>query len=205
MQEIPCIIIRSIYMKKLFLMAVLALSALSMSAQEDSKLTVKVGVGLSSVVGSDAKTKNTFAYNVGLSYDLSLSEKFSILPGIELVNKAWKSDAVIGTVNMYYAQVPVLAAYKFNLANDSKIVVKAGPYVSYGLFGSDLTIIGGNTFGIFDSDNGAERFEAGLLAGISYDFSQFSIGAEYSRAFTKMCSGFKQYHQSFGLTFGYKF
>ena len=200
----PCVIIQSIFMKKYLLMAVLALSALSMSAQEDSKLTVKVGVGLSSVVGSDADTKNAFAYNVGLFYDLSLSEKFSILPGIELVNKAWKSDAVIGTVNMYYAQVPVLAAYKFNLTNDSKIVVKAGPYASYGIFGSDLEY-GGKSVGVFDSDEGAERFEAGVLAGISYDFAQCSIGAEYSRAFTKMCSGLKQYHQSFGLTLGYKF
>ena len=65
-------------MKKFVLMAVLTLSALTMSAQEDSKFTFKVGVGISSFVGSDAEyEKNAFAYKVGVSYDWTLSENFS--------------------------------------------------------------------------------------------------------------------------------
>ena len=48
-------------MKKILFVAVLALSALSMSAQ-DSKLMFKAGFGLSTLAGSDADgEKNAFA------------------------------------------------------------------------------------------------------------------------------------------------
>ena len=199
----PCVIIQSIFMKKYLLMAVLALSALSMSAQEDSKFTFKVGVGLSSWAGSDAENqKNAFAYKVGVAYDWTLSENFSILPGLELVNKGTKEDDIDGTINLYYAQVPVLAAYKFNVGDDAKLVIKAGPYVAYGIFGSDLENDYGDSVNAFDI---CERFNAGVMAGISYDFGQFTVGAEYSRGFTKAIEDVKVYNQAFGLTLGYKF
>ena len=69
-------------MKKLLAVVALALMTLTMSAQEDSKVTVKAGFGLASVVGSDADTKTTVAYNVGSSYDLALSEQLFILHGV---------------------------------------------------------------------------------------------------------------------------
>ena len=53
-------------MKKLLAVVALALMTLTMSAQEDSKVTVKAGFGLASVVGSDADTKTTVAYKVGI-------------------------------------------------------------------------------------------------------------------------------------------
>lgn len=99
-------------------MAVLALSALTMSAQEDSTFTFKVGVGLSSFVGSDIEYED------------------------------------------------------------------------------------GDTENAFDV---CGRFNAGVMAGISYDFGQFTVGAEYSRGFTKAIKDAKFYNQAFGLTFGYKF
>lgn len=184
-------------------MAVLALSVLSMSAQEDSKFTLKVGVGLSSLTGSDAEgEKNAFAYKVGVSYDWTLSDNFSILPGLELVNKGTKVEDIDGTINLFYAQIPVLAAYKFNVGEEAKLVVKAGPYVAYGLFGSDIDYGSGDTENAFDV---CERFNAGVMAGISYDFGQFTVGAEYSRGFTKAIEDVKCYNQAFGVTFGYKF
>ena len=42
------------------MMVALALTTLNISAQDDSKFTVKAGIGLSSVVGSDADTEITF-------------------------------------------------------------------------------------------------------------------------------------------------
>lgn len=189
-------------MKKILIVAVLALSALSMSAQ-DSKLMFKAGFGLSTLAGSDADgEKNAFAYKIGLTYDLSLSESFSILPGLELVNKGTKEDGVEGTINLLYAQIPVLAAYKINVGDEAKVVIKAGPYAAYGVVGSDIEYDYGDKVNAFDV---CERFSAGVLAGISYDFGQFSIGAEFSRGLTKAIKDVKAYNQAFGLTFGYKF
>lgn len=192
-------------MKKFFAVVALALMTLTVSAQEDSKITVKAGVGLSSVVGSDADTKTTVAYKVGISYDLGLSEKFSIIPGVELSTKGFKSDVVDGSISMAYLQVPVFAAYKFPISDNMKLAIKAGPYVSYGLYGSDIEWYGGGKTNVFDSDGGYKRFDAGVIAGVSLDFNQFVIGAEYSRGLTKLDSSVSQFNQAFGVVLGYKF
>ena len=60
-------------MKKLLLLVMLALSTLTVSAQEDSKFTFEIGAGLSKVVGSDANTKMNFSYMIGATYDFALS------------------------------------------------------------------------------------------------------------------------------------
>ncbi len=192
-------------MKKFFAVVALALTTLTMSAQEDSKFTVKAGVGLSSVVGSDADTKTTFAYKVGASYDLGVSENFFIIPGIEFVTKGFKSKVVDGSISMSYLQIPVFAAYKFPISDNMKLAIKAGPYIGYGLFGSDIKWYGGGKTNIFDSDGGYDRFDAGVIAGVSLDFNQFMIGAEYSRGLKKLDSGVSQFNQAFGIVFGYKF
>lgn len=192
-------------MKKFIAMVALALMTITVSAQEDSKITVKAGVGLSSVVGSDADTKTTFSYKVGVSYDLSLSENFSIIPGVEFATKGFKSDAVDGSISMSYLQVPVFAAYKFPLSDNMKLAIKAGPYVSYGIFGSDIEWSDGEKNNVFDSDGGLDRFDAGVIAGVSLDFNEFQIGVEYSRGLKKLTSDFSQFNQAYGVVFGYKF
>jgi len=192
-------------MKKIFAVVALALMTLTVSAQEDSKITLRAGVGLSSVVGSDADTKTIFAYKVGASYDLGLSENFFIIPGVEFVTKGYKSDVVDGNISMSYLQIPVFAAYKLPISDNMKIALKAGPYIGYGIFGSDIKWYGGGTTNVFDSDGGYDRFDAGVIIGASLDFDQYTIGAEYSRGLKKLDSDYSAYNQAFGLVFGYKF
>jgi hypothetical protein len=189
-------------MKKLFLMVAIAFTTLSMNAQEESKITVKAGVGMSSVVGDDVETDAVVSYKVGATYDFALSENFSIIPGLEFATKGWKEDAIDGNISVSYLQLPVLAAYKFNLSDNMKLVVKAGPYVAYGIFGSDIEWYGGGSSNVFDI---CERFDAGAVAGASIEFGKYSIGLEYSRGLTKVVSDVKSYNQAYGLTLGYKF
>lgn len=192
-------------MKKFLIMVVFALTTLNISAQEESRFNFIAGVGMSSVVGSDADTKLTIAYKVGLLYDLKAAENFYVIPGIEFVAKGFKSDNVDGAVNMSYIEIPIVAAYKFDIADGMKLVIKAGPYAAYGIFGSDLEFKNGKKINIFDKDDGIKRFDAGALGGIGLEFEQFTIGAEYSRGFIKLDSNYTQYNQAFGLVFGYKF
>jgi len=192
-------------MKKIFALVALALTTLTMSAQEDSKISVKAGLGLASVVGSDADTKTTFAYKVGASYDVGLTENFSIIPGIEFATKGFKKDGIDGSISMSYLQIPIFAAYKFPISDSMKLAIKAGPYLSYGLFGSDIEWYGGGKTNVFDSDGGYDRFDAGVIAGISIDFDQYMVGFEYSRGLKKLDSDFSQFNQAFGIVFGYKF
>lgn len=192
-------------MKKFFLMVAIAFSTLSINAQGDSKILVKAGVGMSSVVGSEADTKAVVAYKIGATCDLSLSENFSFMPGLELVTKGFKSDIVDGNISMSYLQIPFVAAYKFKLSDNMKLAVKAGPYVAYGIFGSDIEWYDGSSINVFDSDGGYNRYDAGAIVGASIEFSGYSIGLEYSRGLTNLDSNIEQFNQAYGLTLGYKF
>lgn len=186
-------------------MVALAFTTLTMNAQEDSNWTVKAGVGMSSVVGSDTDAdKSIISYKVGVSYDLGITENFSVIPGVEYVGKGFKEDGINGNINMSYLQVPILAAYKFPVSDNMKLSVKAGPYASYGLFGSDLEFYGGGSINVFDSDM-FDRFDLGAIAGVSLDLNQFSVGVEYSRGLMKLSSDVNAYNQAFGLVVGYKF
>ena len=192
-------------MKKIIAMVVLVLTTLTMSAQRKSGFAVKAGVGLSSVVGSDADAKLTFAYKAGVSYELGLAEDFSLIPGLEFVTKGFKSKNIDGNVSMTYIQIPVFVAFKIPVSDEMKLAIKIGPYASYGLFGSDIYWYGGREVNVFDSDKGLERFDAGGIAGISLDFSECSVGLEYSRGLTKLDSHYNQFNQAFGLVVSYKF
>ena len=184
-------------MKKVLMMVALALTTLTMSAQEESKFAVNAGVGFSGIAGSDADgCDNIISFKAGLSYDLGLSESFSVIPGVELVSKGYSEEAIDGDIRMTYLQIPVFAAFKLNISDDMKLAIKAGPSASYGLFGSDIEWDYGETTNVFD---------AGVIAGVSLEISDFVIGAEYSRGLTKLDSELKAYNQTYGLTFGYKF
>lgn len=192
-------------MKKFLTVVALALMTLTMSAQEESKMSLKAGIGMSSVVGSDADTESVVAYKIGISYDLGITENFSIVPGAEFIAKGFKSKVVDGNINMSYLQIPICAAYKLPLSESMKLVVKAGPYVSYGLFGSDIEFYASaKKVNVFDSDM-YDRFDAGIVAGATLDFEQYNVGFEYSRGLKGLMSDFKGYNQVFGIVFGYKF
>ena len=181
----------------------LVCAVLNLSAQEDSKWSIKVGTGLSSLAGKDTDgAKNAFAYKVGVGYELGISENFAIEPALMFSNKSFKADGIDGSINRYFVELPILAAFKISLNDEMKLIINAGPYVGYGLFGSDIEWGGYDTSNIFDE---YERFEAGAQAGVKVAFGCFEVGAEYNRAFTKAASDYKQYTQGFGLTFGYKF
>lgn len=195
-------------MKKLFTLVVIALTTLTISAQKDRNLTVKIGVGSGTIVGSDAKkVKSAISFKIGASYDIALGDNFYIIPGIEIVDKGFKDKTWEGAVDREYIQIPVFAGYKFDLSEPVKLTVKAGPYMAYGIGGTSITF---NNFTtgysykrkVFDEFH---RFDAGIIAGVSLDIKRFVIGAEYSRGLTHVMSGGSGYNQVFGGVVGYRF
>ena len=175
-----------------------------------SNMTARVGVGMSSYAGDDTDGyKSAFSYKIGVDYDYAITDAFSVIPGLELANKGFKADNLDGTVNMFFIQIPIFAAYKFDIADGMKLAIKAGPYLSYGLFGSDIewSYSNGTTkkVNIFDSDGDTERFQAGIIGGVALDLGQYVISAEISRGFTKAYKEAKTYQMCYGVTFGYKF
>lgn len=164
-----------------------------------SKFMIKTGGGISSVVGKHADTNLKFSFLKGISYDIALSNNFSIIPGLEIALKGCHTEIIDETIHMWYLQMPILAALKFDISDNIKFAIKTGPYASYGLFGSTVY-----SYSVFDSDEGFRRFDMGAIVGVSLEIEHFMIGVEYSRGLRKLDSHFKQYNQAFDLVFGIK-
>ena len=200
-------------MKRLLTVAALALAALTISAQDDDKFTIKAGVGLASVVGSDADTKVKIAAKAGVAYDIKLYKGLYLIPEIDFALKGFNSETVNfitldKVVHMAYLQAPVMVAYKFNLKDDKKIVVKAGPYFACGLFGSKGTVspfYNSKEVDVFDSDYGCRRFDVGICTGAAFEQGHYTIGLEYSRGLHRLDPDFRLYNQAFGIVLGYRF
>ena len=139
---------------------------------------------------------------MGAGYEFPVSETFSIEPAVVLDNKGFKIEGFSGYVTRYFLEVPVLAAYKINLNNNCQFVINAGPYVAYGLFGSDVEWGDGGKTNVFDACN---RFEAGVGAGVKVAFSRVAVGVDFNRSFTKAMDDVKAYSQVIGLTLGRTF
>ena len=178
-------------------------TVLNVSAQEDSKWTWKVGVGISNLAGSDnTGFKTAFSTKLGVGYQFAVSESFSIEPAVMLNNKAFKIEGFSGNITRYFLEIPILAAYKTNLNDNCQLIINAGPYVAYGAFGSDLEWGDGGKTNVFDS---CERFEAGIEAGAKIAFGRMAAGVEFNRAFTKAIKDTKVYTQVIALTFSSTF
>lgn len=192
-------------MKKYLIMAAMMLCVFSVYAEDGCKWTLKAGLGASNIGGKDAETDFKFSYKVGLTYDASISPSFSIIPGVEFINKGYSQSSIDGALNAFYFQVPILAAYKISLSDNAVLAIKAGPNIACGIVGSDITWYDSNeTTNYFDD---IKRFDVGITVGAHVDVKRFQIGLEYNRGFIKVFDGydFKCFNQSFGATLGYRF
>lgn len=81
--------------------------------------------------------------------------------GIEFVQKRSGDDGQTTTLN--YFEIPVYGIYQHYLSSGT-IFGGLGPYVAYGIGGSNKSSFGGKTTSIpsFDSTSGYKRFDAGL-------------------------------------------
>lgn len=191
-------------MKKLLVVCAMLCAAFGAQAQEENQWEVKAGIGISDLAGENAKAdKPTISYKIGVGYNVNFSESWGIEPAVMFANKAFKEDGIDGVINRFALEIPVLAAYKISLSDNTKLIINAGPYVSFGLFGSDLEYPGGS-INIYDKDM-FNRFEAGIQAGAKVAFNKFSVGIDYQRGFTKVVSDVKGYTWGAGLTVGYAF
>ncbi len=83
--------------------------------------------------------KNRVGFNIGLIYDYGFTENFYIQPGLYFTTRGGKIDETKmedgQKWNLNYLQLPILASYRFTLADNIKLHINAGPYVAVGLGG----------------------------------------------------------------------
>lgn len=100
----------------------------------------KVGMNISNLTtdGIDAKV----GFRVGVGTEYAFNEMFSLQPSLFFSTKGGKvGSGELGgisakvTMNEMYLELPVLGAARFNVANNTNLVISAGPYLAYGVGG----------------------------------------------------------------------
>lgn len=188
-------------MKKFFMMAVMAIIAVTAAAQVEQgfRMGARVNLGISNVAGEGDKA--TFAYGIGWVAEYNFSPKFYVQSGLGVENIAHKEDGVSGTINAYFLQLPIHAGYRFSLGDDKNLFVQAGPTLGYGLFGSDIEYEGGEKENYFDF---AERFDLGLGGRVGVEFSKILISAGFNYGVleaSKYGDGYNNMSVNLGLTY----
>jgi len=149
---------------------------------------VKGGVNFSNLYTEDVDDENMLtSFNAGLFVNLPVSDMLSIQPEVLYSRKGSELtyDNVFATgsakFKLNYIEVPVLL--KVNVTDNFNI--HAGPYVAY-LIDAQVTNESDGGFDFeenFDNDD-FNKFDAGLSAGIGFDFDSFGIGARYNYGLT---------------------
>lgn len=200
-------------MKKLLSTCVLAMTALvictgTVNAQEKFlTLGVKAGGNLSSMNGDIKKTDYVFKYQAGITADLAFTENWYLITGLELQTKGTKSKphgSADVKYNPMYLQIPVHAAYKLEVADNTKLVFEAGPYVAYGISGKMKSE--GRKVNIFGDDR-FKRFDMGAGASFGVEISKFVIKTGYDFGIIDIAKadGVKARNHGGYVTVGYHF
>ena len=194
-------------MKKLMMIAVMAIVAMTASAQNTLRdngaftLQPKVGLGLGSFSGeyvkvageSDPKTRVGFL--VGVEGEYYINSWFSAALGLNYAQQGWKVDDVAAKLD--YLNVPLTADF----------------YVAPG-----LALKTGVQFGFLmnakaedvDIKDDCEKMNISIPLGISYEISNFILDIRYNLGLTKVnkttgSHNMKQRSDLIQFTIGYKF
>lgn len=198
-------------MKRLFSFVCVAMLAAAASAQ--ITWNAKGGVGVATSYGDDIDGKKPhFVGKAGAGFEYPLGSNWSLMPSLEIawkglkneiVEENWKSKA---TVDLLYAQVPVVAAYRINVSDAWNITLKAGPYFALALY--DNLKVEQTSNGTSSSDNQSlecKIFDTGLDLGIDFERHKFVFGVEAEIGFIDLVDYMKAKNFAFYATVGWKF
>lgn len=205
-------------MKKLALLVVFTLVTFAVSAQNQLNWSVKAGVGIANITGSDIEgTKAKFGYKLGVGLECPFDKLWSLQTGLNFVSKGTKTDKyqvdggeAQGKINEMYLELPVMAAARFAVNNATNIVVSAGPYLGVGIGGKSKVegksagtkiTVEEDTFG----DEGFRRFDFGLGIGVAAEFDRIIVGLDGQFGLNKLHKEVNAKNLSAFLTVGYKF
>lgn len=165
-------------MKKFLMTAVLGMFALAGFSQV--KWDARVGMNFSNVTKAD-NTKALPGFQLGVGMDYGFSENWSLQSGLMISSKGYKFDYKDEYYNEsykarpIYLDIPILAAYKFNISDNTKFVINAGPYLAFGLGGKCKYDEGGD-YKLFKGEDGDDaemkRFDLGIQYGIGLEIGE---------------------------------
>lgn len=209
-------------MKKVLLFfALVAISVVSINAQDNLKWGVMAGMNVSkyTITGFD----NRIGFHAGVKAELGLSQEasgaymdFAALLSLKGAKIDGGSIASI-KFNPYYLEVPVHVGYKYAVNDDFALFGSVGPYIAVGLFGkakakvdgsiADLGELGTNSASedIF-GDNAFKRFDFGLGLKAGVEFSKkYQVAISYDFGLVEVAKDLGMKNRNLMISLGYMF
>jgi hypothetical protein len=207
-------------MKKnvLFAAAVLLFSVAT-QAQSPLSFGVQAGLNLSNVSwtgADDASSK--IGFNIGVTADYGLADALYLQPALLYTVKG-ASDVAGDDVSasLSYLELPINLAYKIPVTEGCTVVLKAGPYLAYGLSAKLSGEEGGvsaeidlykENEDIWGTDDAPlKKLDYGIGIGAGIEFGQIVAGLSYEMGLANLANydGGKIKNQNAFLSVGYKF
>jgi len=199
-------------MKKIFMMAVMAVAALTANAQNEVgqfTLMPKAGINISTITGDilyEKKSKVGFVGGVEAEY--GVAENFGIAFGVLYSMEGAKAKAgkasgngiglalVDANYNLSYINIPILAQFY----PVKGLAIKAG--IQPAFKASAKVSADGEKTKLED----VKGFNLSIPVGLSYEYAKFVLDARYNIGLTKLVKEADQGRNStFAITLGYKF
>lgn len=193
-------------MKKLFLMAVMALATVSSFAQHavgTFTIQPKVGLNLANVTDGDGDIR--VGAVAGAEFEYQVSDIFSLSAGALYSMQGCKGEVnvegfdVDATVKLDYINIPILA----NVYVAKGLAVKLGIQPGFNVTSKVSTEKGGTK--VSTELDGIESVDFSIPVGLSYEINNFVIDARYNLGVSKIMDGSDSKNSVFQFTLGYKF
>jgi len=208
--------------KALLLFALVAISVVSINAQDNLKWGVMAGMNVSkyTITGFDSR----IGFHAGVKAELGLSQApnggaymdFAAL----LTLKGAKIDGgSIASIkfNPYYLEVPVHVGYKYAVNDDFALFGSVGPYIAVGLFGKAKAKVDGNIADLGElgtnsasedifGDDGLKRFDFGLGLKAGVEFSKkYQVAISYDFGLVEVIKDLGMKNRNLMISLGYMF
>ena len=207
--------------KALLLFVLVAMSAVSINAQNNLKWGLMAGMNVSkyTFTGFD----NRVGFHAGVKAELGLSQGASgaylDFAGLLSLKGAKIDGGAIASItfNPVYLEVPVHIGYKYAVNDDLSLFGSVGPYIGIGLFGKAKMKVGSDVAGsmglddnsmsenIFGED-GMNRFDAGLGLKAGLEFShKYQVSLSYDFGLVDVVDELGMKNRNLMISFGYMF
>lgn len=209
-------------MKKVLLFFVLvAMSVVSVNAQDNLKWGVMAGMNVSkyTITGFDSR----IGFHAGVKAELGLSQEasgaymdFAALLTLKGAKVDGGSLASI-KFNPYYLEVPVHVGYKYAVNDDFVLFGNVGPYIAVGLFGKAKAKVDGNIADLGElgtnsasedifGDDGLKRFDFGLGLKAGVEFSKkYQLAISYDFGLVEVAKDLGMKNRNLMISLGYMF
>lgn len=193
-------------MKKFLMTAVLGMFALAGFSQV--KWDAKFGMNFSNTTKID-ESKALPGFTLGVGMDYGFNENWSLQSGLMISSKGFKfkEGDWKDKYRPIYLDIPILAAYKFNISDNTKFVINAGPYLAIGLGGKNKET-DEEDIKLFDKDGyDWKRFDLGIQYGIGLELSdRYLINLTGQNGFiSPVDGGDDPKNMTFSIGVGYRF